>query len=91
MSFLQTLTKLQTLYLTGTQVSGSLSFLQTLTQLQTLNLSNTQVSGSITSLQQLTSLSEMSVAGSQVGVPTEHELAVFTEQHLIDCYLEHDE
>ena len=88
LSFLQTLTQLQTLDLSGTRVSGSLSFLQNLTQLQQLHLANTQVSGSVTSLPLLTGLAELLVDGTQVGVPTEEHLATFAQQHP-DCQLGH--
>ena len=81
LSFIQNLTQLQDLDLSCTQVSSSLSFLQNLTQLQTLYLANTQVNGSIVALKQLIKLENFFFDGSRVGVPTEQELATFTQQH----------
>ena len=79
--FLENLTQLEKLDLSDTQVSGSLFLLQNLTQIEKLDLSDTQVGGSTTTLPQLTGLVLLWIEGSQVGVPTEQELAGFTQQH----------
>ena len=66
LSFLQSLTQLQTLDLAETQVSGSLSFLQNLTKLQHLSLYETQVSGSLSFVQNLTQLQKLNLQETQV-------------------------
>ena len=51
---------------------------------------NLLVSGSVTLLPLLTGLTELDVENTQVGVPTEQQLATFTQQHQ-GCYFVHDE
>ena len=81
LSFLQNLIQLQKLNLSNTQVSGSLSLVQNLTCLQVLGLDRTQVSGDVTLLPKLASLRELSLILTQVGVPTQHQITTFQQQH----------
>ena len=78
------------LILSDTHVNGSVLCLQNLAQLECILLSNTQVSGSVTSLPLLTDLTKLAVDNTHVGVPTEQQLATFTQQHP-DCELLHGE